>query len=167
MIRDKAPFYMGGGTETELNKFDLQRFATVDNPYESVIHRNEIASGDVSEIIIADDTIVFIPTRDRFVIGSYGTLIRRKGLGEFNSILYGSSYVYVLFTGNTGRFNQTRIYMDFSYNDETITIVSSKYNYGASGYYCQSIQQSKVSQVYNYLSQSYKTDNPVTLHIYI
>lgn len=94
-------------------------------------------------------------------------MIRRKGLGEFNSILYGSSYVYVLFTGNTGRFDQTRIYMDFSYNDETITIVSAKYNYGASGYYCQSVQQSKVSQVYNYLSQSYETDNPVTLHIYI
>ena len=41
----KAPFYMGGGTETELVKFNLQRFATVDNPYiDNLEERLEISS---------------------------------------------------------------------------------------------------------------------------
>ena len=31
MIRKVTPSYMGGGTE--LNKFDLQKFAEVSNPY--------------------------------------------------------------------------------------------------------------------------------------
>ena len=48
----KAPFYMGGGTETELVKFNLQRFATVDNPYQAIINSNIITSGLVQRPLV-------------------------------------------------------------------------------------------------------------------
>ena len=43
---------MGGGIGTELNKFDLQRFAEVSNPYEAIINSNIITNGLIQQSLV-------------------------------------------------------------------------------------------------------------------
>ena len=42
----------GGGIGTELNKFDLQRFAEVENPYETIINSNIITNGLIQQPLV-------------------------------------------------------------------------------------------------------------------
>ena len=48
IIKSKAPFYMGGGIGTELNKFDLQKFAIVDNPYTDELEEDLSITGTMN-----------------------------------------------------------------------------------------------------------------------
>jgi len=48
-MKRKAPFYMGGGTESKL---DLQKFAEVNNPYQATINSNIITSGSIQPPLV-------------------------------------------------------------------------------------------------------------------
>ena len=63
----KAPSYMGGGG-TELNKFDLQRFAEVENPYETIINSNIVTSG------LIEQPLINLSYYARYNIANYGTI---------------------------------------------------------------------------------------------
>ena len=53
MIRNTAPFYMGGGTESKL---DLQKFATVNNPYYDYnIDEDYTVTSNIKKLILVDD----------------------------------------------------------------------------------------------------------------
>ena len=69
MIKDRAPFYMGGGgTETKL---DLQRFAEVSNPYNDELEEDiEVSSNIALDITIAFSMDIALHTAAEFIINS-------------------------------------------------------------------------------------------------
>lgn len=60
MIKDRAPFYMGGGTETKL---DLQRFAEVSNPYNDELEEDIEVSSNIGTALIEINFVNIDPDR--------------------------------------------------------------------------------------------------------
>ena len=86
-MRCKASFYMGGGTESKLKEFDLQRFANVSNPYEAIINSNIITNGSIQQ------PLVNLSYYARDNIANYGTIttIPQENIGYLSSGLAASS----------------------------------------------------------------------------
>ena len=96
MMRCKAPFYMGGGIGTELNKFDLQRFANVSNPYEAIINSNIITNGLIQQPLV--DLSYY--ARDNITDYQTITEIPQENIEYLSSGLVASSCEYMFYNCN-------------------------------------------------------------------
>ena len=126
MMRCKAPFYMGGGTETKLKEFDLQRFAEVDNPYETIISSNIITSGSIQQ------PLVYLSYYARDNIANYETIttIPQENIEYLSSGLSASNC--------RGMFHRCSALISIPWNEfniDTSQVIDMSYMF----YYCRAL----------------------------
>lgn len=85
-MKYKAPFYMGGGTETEL-EFNLQKFAIVDNPYTDELEEDLSITGTMNFQVSAFSLTITV------ALSNYNPFLGySNGMGMTNGDSFGSSY---------------------------------------------------------------------------